>query len=179
MQTNQPQTSIPAQPCQHSTAQLPACASCIAGCTCNSHCIQPLARKCLYLRPGLPTRAWATDSAAADLALLNAMPCYARHAPHWHPHFIGMGGPQRDTATFISIWFFKSGTRETTRPIVRDPLPLLAVKPPAGQRPGRPNNVESRKRASMLLRWIRSLPLSYNTCRTELIRMLPRQRAAV
>lgn len=103
--------------------------------------------------------------------LCHAMPCHARHAPRCHPHFIGMGARKETPQLSFQSDSSNLEPAKKTRPIVRDPLPLLQVKPP------RPNNIESRKRTSIsvLLRRIRSLPISYNTCSTHLIRMLPHQ----
>lgn len=86
-------------PRRANTAQLPVRASCIARCTCNSHCIQPLVRQCWYLRPGaVPglTRRPQTRPCS--------MRCHAMQGTHrCHPHLHRNGGPQRDTATCTAL----------------------------------------------------------------------------
>lgn len=86
-------------PSRANTAQLPVRAGCIARCTCNSHCIQPLVP---VLVSATWNRAW-TDSAAAErpgLVQCDAMPCKARTAA---THIsIGMGA-RKETPQLAAI----------------------------------------------------------------------------
>lgn len=158
-------------PSRANTAQLPVRASCIARrtSTCNSHCTQPLVRRCLYLRPeivpGLTRRPQTRPC---------SMPCHAMQGTHrCHPH-LHRNGARKETPQLAlqSDSSHLEPAKTVQGPLYEIRCRCAKLKPPRANTQAGPTK-HREPQASLR---IRSLPVSYNTCRSELIRMLPRRR---
>lgn len=136
--SNKHRHPCPVVPAQHSTAASPCELHCIARCTCNPHCIQPLVRQRLYLRPGIVPGLTRRPQPRPCSTPCYAMPCHARHAP-LPPTFPSEWGPAKRHRNshcnlVLRIW----NPREQPK-AHRTRSAAAGSETPAGQHPGRPN----------------------------------------